>query len=532
MTSSITPTTDDLEPEEWFNKLNALFSLPTRPPWKDGLQRPAMRGIQTEMQGSGNISRYWTPRYRFLDTLWSYNVGDPPLPQLEPEYHDVFRGVLRKARSNYAPLCIAPMLDRLELQDVATLLDSDTDGDDIAADIMEETGFAAVLKDIFEFEFAMGESYGMAVPGVEGGPTLSNGQPIPSVHAIDPRRCVGLPDLNNPVRLRAALVHQYDPITYDRTAFLFLPGEKWTVRFNQGNGLWNADAEPEKIDGLDALGGIPIVRFENKNGLGEYEPHLDLLDRIIDTTLQRIIGFWYQALRQRALAGDEDAEDEDSPEQQAPPIDFAKVLKAGPGEMWRIPEGFKIWESQQTDFSGILKGKLDDVKEFAALTGTPLHLITPDAANGSAEGAGLMRESLTSKCRDRRVRSTPQLKLLWRILFAQANAADRGKRMQLQWGPLEFHTLAEQGSASTQAVGTLSLEDRCERIWDMSPDETKRNITRMTADNLMGFPITPGTPGTPKPGQTPPVQPADQEPAPAAPAPPVPAPSNNGVSLQ
>lgn len=490
MTAAVPSSRADLDPWEWFQILNSMFTAPTRPPWQDGLPRPATQGTwQTEMHGSANISRYWTPRNKYLDALWSYNVGDPPLPQLEPEYHEVFRGVIRKARSNYAPMCIGPMLDRLELQAVSTLVDSDANGDDMAADIMDETGFAAVLKAIFEFEFALGESYAMVVPGVAGGSVLSNNNPVPNVHAIDPRRCVGIPDLNNPLRLAAALVRSFDPIIGENVAHLFLPGEKYTAGFDPSRGLWSPVGEVEKIEGLDALGGIPIVRFENHNGIGEYEPHIDLLDRIIDTTLQRIIGFWYQALRQRALEGDEDEEDEDSPDQAAP-VDLNDLFKAGPGSMWRIPEGFKIWESQQTDFNGILKGKLDDVKEFAALTSTPLHLVTPDATN-SAQGAGLLRESLTSKCRDRRVRNAPQLKLLWRMLFALSGEAARGRRMQLQWGPLEFHTLAEQGSASTQAVGTLSLEDRCIRIWDMTPDEAKRNITRLTADGLMGLPTGP-----------------------------------------
>jgi hypothetical protein len=503
-----------LEPHEWFQKLNAMFTLPTRRPWQDKLARPGGIGGHTwasSMQGAANISRYSTPRNQFLDTLWSYNTGDPPLPQLDPEYHEVFRGVLRKARSNYAPMCIGPMLDRVELQDISTLLDSDTDGDDMAADIMEETGFAAILKDIFEFQFALSEAYAKVDPPTGSSPTLDDGTRVPSVQAIDPRCCIGVPDPKNPLRLRAALVHEYDPILDQRTALLYLPGRKYTINFQNGTGLWTTDAQYEPITGIDALGGIPIVRFDNKLGLGEYEQHLDLLDRIIDTTLQRIIGFWYQALRQRALEGDEDAEDADSPEQQAP-TDWNGVLKAGPGEMWRIPAGFKIWESQQTDFSGILNGKRDDVKEFAALTSTPLHLVTPDATN-SAQGAGLLRESLTSKCRDRRVRATPRVKLLWKIIFAFAGAPDRGKRMQLQWGPLEFHTLAEQGSASAQAVGTLSLEDRCERIWDMSPDETARNVTRMTTDALLGLPTTPGASGSQpqQPQQS--QQPQQQQPA-------------------
>ncbi|WP_231123367.1 phage portal protein [Mycobacterium asiaticum] len=509
----VTGSDETVYPAQWFQRLSGMFLEPTRPPWQDGLQRPGTVTYQNAVfAGQDAVSRYWTPRNRYLDTLWSYYVGDPPLPQIEPEYHDVFRSVLRKARSNYAPMCVAAMLDRLELQAVSTLKDSDTDGDDLAAEIMDETGFNAVSKDLFAYSFGMGESYGMVVPGGPGDPVLSNGKPAPSIHAIDPRRCIGVPDWRNPVRLAAALVRQYDPITMKHTAFLFLPGWKWTLRWNQGTAKWDlSNQPPEKVEGLDELGGIPIVRFENLNGMGEYEPHLDVLDRIIDTTLQRIIGFWYQALRQRALRGDdEEDEDEDTPESAAAePVDLNKLFRAGPGALWRIPKEFEIWESQQTDFGPLLNGKRDDVQEFAAVSSTPLHLISPDAAKGSAEGAGLLRESLTAKVRDRRARFTPPLKLLWRMAFAFAGEADRGKRMRLHWGPIEFRTLAEQASASSQSIGTLSNEDRCERIWQMPPEETARNMQRLTAEKLLEL-------STPAPNQN--QQPVGPAAAPAVPA--------------
>lgn len=480
----------DLTPDDWFTRINAMFTSPTRRPWQDRLTRPYGD------DGSG-FTRYTTARNRFLDMLWSYNVGDPPLPNIEASWDDVFRHVLRKARSNYASMCISAMADRMELQAVSTLFDDDTDGDDLAADIMDETGFAATFKELQGYAFAMGEAYAMVVPGGQGWALPSAGVAAPSIHAIDPRRCIGIPDVDNPVRLRAAVVKQYDPITDATEAHLYLPGRKWTLRSDVGSGVWRlADTEPETITGLDALGGIPIVRFENLHGLGEYEPHIDLLDRINDTTLQRIIGFWYQALRQRAYFGDEDENDEDDPDSGARSgVDPDRDLKAGPGALWHFPSDFSLWESAQTDFGPFINAKRDDVKEFAAVTSTPLHLITPDAANGSAEGAGLMRESLTSKVRDRRARFTPSLKLLWRIAFAMAGASDRGRGMRLHWGPIEFRTLAESASASAQATGTLSLEDRCERIWQMAPDDIKRNMTRLTAEQLMA----PGTVTAPPP---------------------------------
>lgn len=472
-----------------------MFYMPTRPKWADKMPRPSTRiglGYAGTQHGTANISRYWTPRAQYLDTLWSYKVGDPPLPALEPQYHDVFRDVLRKARSNYAPMCIGAMLDRLELQAVGTTSSADQAGDELADEIMDETGFNAVSKDLFGYALSLGEGYGMVVPGSAGDPRLSNGQPAPSIHAIDPRRCIGVPDRHNPTRLAAAVVHEYDQITWQYRAYLFLPGLKWTLDYDLGNRNWSlAEAEPEEITGIDDLGGIPIVRLDNLDGLGEYEPHLDLLDRINDVTLQRIIGFWYQALRQRALQGDEDEADQDSPEESAP-ADWNQVFTAGPGAMWRIPADFKIWESQQTDFSAIVNGKRDDVKEFAAVTSTPLHLITPDAANGSAEGAGLMRESLTSKVRDRRARFAPPLKLLWRMAFAFAGQP--AGRVKLHWGPIDFPTLAEQSIASQQAIGTLSTEDRCERIWNMSPQETALNMTRIDAEALLAPPAAPPPP--------------------------------------
>ncbi|OHU68825.1 hypothetical protein BKG86_01860 [Mycobacteroides chelonae] len=468
----------ELTSSEWFTRLNAKFTAVMRQPWLDKRPRP-------NDGRCGGVQRYRLPRNQVLDMLWSYRTGDPPLPLVAEEYQEVFRDVMRKARSNYAPMCVNAMLDRMELQAVSTLADSDTNGDDVAAQIMEDSGFLAVFKDLLDFVFSMAEGYGMVVPG----------NPYPTIHAIDPRRCVGIPDPENPIRLCAAIVREWDPIEEQHKAYVFLPGQKWTFRM-EGK-AWNdqPDAEFEPIEGLEDLGGIPIVRFDNALGLGEYEPHIDLLDRINDVTLQRIIGFWYQALRQRAIKGDQDDDDDDEPGTE--PADLNKVFRADPGSLWQIPSDFDIWESAQSDFGAFLNAKRDDVKEFAAVTSTPLHLITPDAANGSAAGAGLIRESATSKVRDRRARLTPSLKLLWRIAFALAKQ-DRGSAIKLHWGPIEFRTLAEKASASSQSIGTLSLEQRCERIWEMSPEEAAENISQLAAEQIL-LPGAPTTPTAPAP---------------------------------
>lgn len=460
-----------LTPAEWFDRLDRRFTADTRPRWQDQASRPEDP----------------KPRNQQLDLLWSYYVGDAPLPQIAPEFQDIFRDIMRKARCNYAEMCVTAVVDRMELLAVSTDVDNSPNGDDRAAELMEDTGFAAQLKDLFAYFCALGEGYLMVVPTADG----------PTIHAIDPRRCVGIGDPNNPVRLRAALVKSYDVELDEEVAHLFLPGEKWTLRRGDMNQWIRTSDAPEIVEDLDELGGIPLVRFENKLGLGEYEAHVDVLDRIIDTTLQRMVLTRFQAFKQRGVSGDEAEDDEeDIDPETGDPIDqvakdatnWDEVFKAGPGAVWKVPAGWQFWEGQPTDLGPMLNAKRDDVKEFAAVTHTPLYLITPDDANGSAAGAGLLREALTSKVRDRRARVIPGLKLLWRMVFAMDDQSERETKVtkvKLRWGPIEFKTLAEKGSATSQAKDVLSKQRIMRDIWEMPPEDIEENLAELEAERIL-----------------------------------------------
>ncbi len=459
-----------LTPSEWFDRLERRFTADTKPRWQDKASRPDEP----------------RPRNEQMDLLWSYYVGDPPLPQIAPEFADIFRDIMRKSRSNYAEMCVTAVVDRMDILAVSTSADDSPNGDDRAAELMEDTGFAAQLKDLFTYYCALGEGYLMMVPTADG----------PTIHAIDPRRCVGIGDPNNPVRLRAALVKSYDVEEDEEIAHLFLPGEKWTLRRNDMNEWERISDSPEPVEGLDEFGGIPVVRFENKLGLGEYEAHVDVLDRIIDTTLQRMVLTRFQAFKQRGVSGDEPEEDEyddenqveDSADPNRQETDWNEVFKAGPGAVWKVPAGWQFWEGQPTDLGPMLQAKRDDVKEFAAVTHTPLYMITPDDANGSAAGAGLLGEVLKSKVRDRRSRVIPGLKLVWRMVFAMDGKSKRAAdvtAIKLQWGPIDFNSLAEKGSATAQAKGVLSKQRIMREIWEMPPEDIEENLAELEAERIL-----------------------------------------------
>ncbi|SKS09586.1 Bacteriophage protein [Mycobacteroides abscessus subsp. massiliense] len=466
-----------LSPSEWFDRLQARFTAPTTQRWQDKADRPLCP----------------RPRNQHLDLLWSHYVGDPPLPQIADEFQDIFRDLMRKSRSNYAEMCVTAVVNRMDLLAVSTGADDTANGDDRATEIMEDSGFAAQFKDLLAYFCAMGESYAMVVPTPTG----------PTIHAIDPRRCVAIEDPYNPVRLRAVLVKSYDVESEEEIAHLFLPGEKWTLQ-RDGTEWKRLSETPEAVTGLDDLGGIPVVRLKNKLGMGEYEAHVDVLDRIIDTTLSRMVLTKYQSFKQRGVSGDEDI-DEDEDDYDAGDVagkpkqvtNWGEVFKAGPGAVWKVPAGWQFWESGATDLGPMLQAKRDDVKEFAAVTHTPLYLITPDDANGSAQGAGLLREALTSKVRDRRARVVPQLKLLWRIVFAMDGDPSRGKTIKLHWGPIEFNSLAEKGSATAQAKDVLSRRRILSEIWEMSPQDIEDNEIELSAERLL-IPAAPVATTTPR----------------------------------
>lgn len=439
--------------------------------------------------------RQFAPRYRTrrqrMNLLWSYYIGCPPLPKVADGYTLTFQEVLRKARATLAPIAIQSILDRMTVYGVSTKVDDDVDGDDVARSIFERSNLKAAIKDALAYLFVMSEAYLMVVPAAPG-----SSDKTPLVTAEDPRTCIGEPDPLNPNNLRAALKLGYDPVLGLEKAWLFLDGRQHTasrkatplstdLRFGIGGFEW--DGPPTELPEIAGVGPVPIVMLKNARGMGEFEPNLDLLDRINDTILQRIVITWYQSFRQRAIIGDEDEEaDGDDPED----ADLDNVFSADPGALWRVPSNFTFWESGQTDLSGVLQSVVNDMKEFALCTATPMYLVIPDSANQSAAGTEAQQEGVVNKATDRRDRVTTVLHQLFRYAFAFAGSPDRAEGMQILWGPLKLRTLAEMSDAVAKTNGVLSRERKLITLLNFTPEEAAENEQELLSDQLLDAQLT------------------------------------------
>jgi hypothetical protein len=245
----------------------------------------------------------------------------------------------------------------------------------------------------------------------------------------------------------------------------------------QGGWTW-AGAEDT---GLDF---VPVFPFLNRGGLGEFEPHTDILDRINWNILQRLVITAMQAYRQRAITSKDGDSSLPTVDAEGNEIDYEKVFSAAPGAMWDLPPGFEIWESQQTDITAILSANKDDITHLAAVTRTPMPTMMPGGENQTAEGASFAKEGLVFKAQDRVARASASLDLV----MGAALAIESGLRVPVadvesKWLPVERQSLAERADAATKAQD-LPWRTRMTDIWQFSEDRVDQMETERASDAL------------------------------------------------
>jgi hypothetical protein len=238
---------------------------------------------------------------------------------------------------------------------------------------------------------------------------------------------------------------------------------------------------------------VPIVRFACRpdmkgHGRGEFEPHLGLLDRINFRTLNAVETATLQAFKQRAIKGipvkDEAGED----------IDYDDMFSADPGALWLLPAAAEMWESGQVDLGPMRETIKKDVQDLAAVTRTPLFYLSPDAANGSAEGASLAREGLIFKAKDRLAQLGESVEQWMSMAFLLAGDMERASRpdMQVLWSPPERFTLAERYDAASKAQAAgVPWRTVMQSVLQFSPEEIERMEAERAADALLApmFPV-------------------------------------------
>jgi Phage portal protein, SPP1 Gp6-like len=425
-----------------------------------------------------------------LDTLWGYYDGDAALPEATPNVREAYKRFQKRSRTNWAELIVEAPRSRMRPVGFRTGAGGDDNGDKAARAIWDQNDLDVHFADLMTYMLAMSRGYIMV--------GLDAGEPLITVE--DPRQVVTDHDPARPAKVRAGFKLYRDEPMKEDVATLLLPGQVWTakrpadrVRPVLAGGFRAADWEWTNQSTLP-IPVVPMIRFRNLNGRGEFEKHLDVLDRINTMVLQRIVIAVMQAFRQRALIGQLPRTDEDGTQ-----IDYSGLFVADAGALWEVPEGVEMWESAATDLGPLLDGVKHDVMHLAAVTQTPMHMLLPETVQGSAEGASLAREGLVYKVEDRMTRANIGLRSTLSLAFLLAGDTQRAAITEIDtiWAPPERLSMSERASANSQALG-VPWRTRMTEIMGFPPEVVDRMEGERMADAFFDALTTqqPGGAGT------------------------------------
>jgi len=465
-------------------------------------------------------------RFQILEDYYS---GRPPLAWGSEQTRSRFYRFQSMSRTNFAALIVQAPCERTGIRSVSTAADSDVDGDAVAWQLVTENDLDVSIQDVAMLSRKFGRAYlAVAQPDEPGGRSV--------ITAEDPRQMITEADPVRPRRTRAAFKLFHDAEAELDVAILWLPGEKWVAtrgrrgatflpRTTRSGGLLGVDEPPRvsfsaqgfdlmplrtdpKADGFwsetYAEQEIPVEPILNKEGLGSFELHTDVLDRLNHLSLQLLVIATLQAFRQRALEVDAAAPPLPEFDEAGNGIDYTDLFESGPDATWLLPPGTKLWESGTADLQGILSAEKQYVLTLSAVTGIPMSMFTPDAATQTAEGAQLMRERLVFSV-EQWNRSAGRalarvLSLAFRFMGDDARADV--SQLSVSWLPAERYSLAEKGSAAAQAGTTLTWEQIQEFIWQMSPADiavakAQRAQDMVLAQQMAALQAAPAQPRTP-----------------------------------
>lgn len=465
-----------------------------------------------------SILRQMTRDEKRYKRLRQYVEGDPPKPEtptaIKEDSWAEFELFRRKARTNFAELVVDACVDRTHLEGFRTAAAGDEDGDTRAEQLWEENNLDLISDKVHSDAYTYGSGFlaidtetkrakqfrpwqAMVVRDSVGDPVVGVAIEHNAMQARDYAYLwmrdvddnglgTGTVDLHIAVRDR-------EQKHYEGTFNTEVP---LGTQVNQRWVWWKTVDTKEEV--------LPLYWFENREGVGEFERHTDVLDRINHMLLQRVVIATMQAFKQRALKGEFPERDKDGNK-----IDWNAMFPADPGALWLLPPEADIWESTQSSLQDILASVKDDVRDLAAVTRTPMTYFTPDSANGSAEGASLQREGYTSKVNDRKKRFGAVWRKFMAALFRVNDEAERADvhQIDIQWTPTEQLALSERFSAFSQASNgqALPLRTLMREVLHFTPKQMRMaELERIsqTLTSALGAPPTNGGEQS-KPAETP-----------------------------
>lgn len=220
---------------------------------------------------------------------------------------------------------------------------------------------------------------------------------------------------------------------------------------------------------IHSVGVAPAVRYSNQIDLegrtpGEVEPYVQVAERINKTTYDRMLVQHFNSWKVRYATG------LDQPKDEADAERIKLLLRQN--DILTGEEGVQFGTLDETSPDGLIKATEEDMKILAVVTQTPVHALTGDLVNLSADAIAESRAMADLKVNERKVgfgdSNEQLLRLAAHIEGRKDDAADF--TLRTDWADLQSRSMNQAADALGKMATMLKIP--VELLWDRIPSVT------------------------------------------------------------
>jgi hypothetical protein len=450
-----------------------------------------------------------------IELLRSYVDGNAPMPQMSKNTREAWEKFQREARTNWGALIIESVVNRLIPNGITVGGENDSNLAKQAHAIWKRNRLNSVFREWVRYGLTFRQSYLTVWKDDFGKALITADSPESMSVSVNPLR---------PWEVRAAVRWWRDLDLQEDRCIVWGPRSSQTFKrtllslnapTNPPNnmmyylpvrllGEWYPVNEEQVTDQPP-----PVVVYNNPIFSGEFETHIDLINRINREILERLTTAAMQAFRQRAIKAAAGTSGLPTHDIRGNVIDWGRIFEPAPGAIWDLPPGIDIWESQPTDIRQMLDACKDDIRQLSAMTSTPFPVLMPDNQNQTAEGADAARDAHIFKCGERLAEAKPGIEeaLVLALKTEGANLSPEkskdeteDKVIEVLFKPVDRVTISEMYAAAQAASAAgESWPSIARNILGYSPeqiaqDELDKMNEAMRAAMFAGNPAVPPTP--------------------------------------
>jgi RES domain-containing protein len=238
---------------------------------------------------------------------------------------------------------------------------------------------------------------------------------------------------------------------------------------------------------MQTAGVCPVVRFTNMLDLdgrtvGEIEPVIPLAKRINKTTYDRLMIQHFNSWKVRTVAGMAEPDSDEDAVRAKLKLRHDDLLVAEDPDT-------KFGTLPETPLDGMIRAYETDIKTLAAATQTPVHALTGDMINLSAEALAAARAELDAKsaeCKLSAGESWAQLLRLGAHIDGDTEAAS-DVMAEVTWADTSVRSLASAADALGKMATMLGVP--VQALWSRIPGVSKTDVEEWRAMLVDGDPF-------------------------------------------